>query len=74
MKIVGVIVALVAASYLLALFAPYAPPVIVEDTTASMSLGALIFALPIIGLCLALRSFGRWHRGFHGRIREKGLW
>ena len=74
MKTWIVVGTLVAAAWLLGQTAPHAPPDLLNDRTNASLLGSLIFALPIIGLVLALRSFGRWHRGFHDKVRNKGLW
>ena len=73
MKVLIVIGALVVAFQLLGHFAPYAPPEIASDSTKASLLSSLIFALPVIGLVMALVSFGRWRRGFHQRMRTRGF-
>lgn len=72
MKLVAVIACTVLASYLLAQLMPHAPPDLLQNEGAVKLMGAVIFALPIIGLVMAVRQFSRWHRGWHAKMSERG--
>lgn len=42
-------------------------------TVGSLALGVALGVLPLLGFIGLFRSFGRWHRGFHARMKAGGL-
>jgi hypothetical protein len=39
----------------------------------SLAAGALIGGLPLLGIFYIFRAFVRWHRDFHGQMKQEGL-
>jgi hypothetical protein len=47
-----------------------APPAMNEFFSTIFS---LIMCLPVFGIFYAFFKFGKWHRGFHGRMKQNGI-
>lgn len=65
MAIVGIVLVLIAVRLL-----PYAG----DDPHFAGVLGGLTVLVPFAGFGYAILRFVRWHRRFHARMKEDGLW